>query len=360
MNYRPFVLLTLVAPALAGANEYIITPLVNGSDAFSRVTFGGSINNSNTIIFESGSASGSVQSFRWQNGVLTNVGNIGFARTWNAGINERGDILATGHRTDNLFAAGNQQAALRLNGGTLVELPGIPGGIIPSNGSTIGQNGIVANWSNSRWLVGFDGSTTNTGLSSAFGINDANWVAGSFGNQAAIWRPGVGITQLGSLGGGTAFPASNVARIVLNNGVVYGQSSGPGFGTPSGNPNNTWFRWSEGTGMVAIGAPFNRTGELFGANNLEQLVGSGSDGTRQWALIHSNGQFRALETLLANGTGWSALNQAYSINDNGWIVGNGTFNGQSRAFLLTPVPEPGTLLALSLGAAALLRRRAKK
>jgi hypothetical protein len=67
-----------------------------------------------------------------------------------------------------------------------------------------------------------------------------------------------------------------------------------------------------------------------------------------------------LNNLIAPGSGW-LLGAAYAINDRGQIVGVGTHNGQDRAFLLTPVPEPGTwamLVALAIfGSLAAISRR---
>jgi len=52
------------------------------------------------------------------------------------------------------------------------------------------------------------------------------------------------------------------------------------------------------------------------------------------------------------------LRSAFAINDNGQIVGIGSdAQGNGRAFLLTPIPEPATLSLLALGGLALLRRR---
>jgi hypothetical protein len=63
-----------------------------------------------------------------------------------------------------------------------------------------------------------------------------------------------------------------------------------------------------------------------------------------------------LNTLIAQGTGWE-LAEAYDINENGYIVGTGKFNGVYSNYMLKPVPEPATITALALGGIALLRRR---
>jgi probable HAF family extracellular repeat protein len=48
------------------------------------------------------------------------------------------------------------------------------------------------------------------------------------------------------------------------------------------------------------------------------------------------------------------LNHAYDINDSGQIVGIGTINGSTHGFLLTPIPEPSTLVLLAVGTLGLL------
>lgn len=63
-----------------------------------------------------------------------------------------------------------------------------------------------------------------------------------------------------------------------------------------------------------------------------------------------------LNSLIDPGAGW-VLNNAYAINDAGYIVGTGTFNGFSTNVLLSPVPEPATALTLGAGLLLLMRRR---
>lgn len=61
-----------------------------------------------------------------------------------------------------------------------------------------------------------------------------------------------------------------------------------------------------------------------------------------------------LNTLIDQSSGWT-LQYAYCINDSGWIVGSGVYDGYERAFLLTP--EPATLLLFGLGVSFLRRRK---
>jgi len=46
-----------------------------------------------------------------------------------------------------------------------------------------------------------------------------------------------------------------------------------------------------------------------------------------------------------------------SINDAGWIVGNGLLDGNDQAFLLVPVREPNAAVLMAIGAALLMRSR---
>jgi probable HAF family extracellular repeat protein len=98
-------------------------------------------------------------------------------------------------------------------------------------------------------------------------------------------------------------------------------------------------------GSYSYGSGINESGHVVGYSEL------GSGGNH--AFLYSGGLMMDLNDLLNPGSGW-ILTEAHAINDAGQITGKGLYNGQIRAFLLTPdaissVPEPGTLAMMLLG-----------
>src|SRR5262249_11490205 len=99
-----------------------------------------------------------------------------------------------------------------------------------------------------------------------------------------------------------------------------------------------------------------------GLYNHGWVVGVGDSSTSgQVAWVWNGGSLIDLNTVLVNGQGWQ-LFSATGINDAGWIAGTGDLNGHSEAFLLSPVPEPSTLvtglISLTLvGGVMVMKRR---
>jgi probable HAF family extracellular repeat protein len=60
-----------------------------------------------------------------------------------------------------------------------------------------------------------------------------------------------------------------------------------------------------------------------------------------------------LNTLIDPLSGW-VLTEGQGINDSGQITGSGTIDDQTHAFLLTPVPEPSSLVLAVFGSVAVI------
>lgn len=186
---------------------------------------------------------------------------------------------------------------------------------------------------------------------SAQAINDAGQVTGS---------AGLGFFSRPFIHANGAPPFPNSGQIDFG-GIDGTDLVGPGANT---NPNDSTFSG----GAVAINAsghlvggmvlpgvglhPFLWNGTLidvapksgggghaWGINAQDQVVGDmvtpAAGGS---AFLYDKGTTYQLFSLVEplSRQGWTALNFAYAINDKGQIVGSGVFNGQGRAFLLTP------------------------
>ena len=91
-----------------------------------------------------------------------------------------------------------------------------------------------------------------------------------------------------------------------------------------------------------------------GINDRGQVVGYADTGGDGHAFLYANGTMTDLNNLISPTSGW-VLATASAVNNNGWIVGCGDdpSGGNGEMFLLTPTPEPSTLVLLGIGASAL-------
>ncbi|HMO27216.1 MAG TPA: hypothetical protein PKB10_13215, partial [Tepidisphaeraceae bacterium] len=311
-------------------------------------------------------------------GPMQNIGTLPGSNNFSRGyaINDFGVIVG---ESDN-----NTSRAFRWDGVNMTGLTRLAGDNDRGVAHDINNAGVIVGISSNgtvsratRWTNGvaedlgtIAGTTTATGR--AWAINQNGAIAGLSTNasgtsQATLWNNGV-ITNLGSLGDGTRFGQA----YGLNNSLVVvgatstGQTVGQLIGTSSTTGITRAFRWENGT-MTEL-EPFNlysptNTGSDTNyhsvANDINDdglIVGKSERvlGSAAVATLWENGVPIDLNTLIAPGSGWM-LRSAEGINDAGDIVGFGTFNGQTRAFLLT-VPEPG-VLSLVVGAGFLALRR---
>ena len=95
-------------------------------------------------------------------------------------------------------------------------------------------------------------------------------------------------------------------------------------------------------GLNSYGRGINASGQIVGDSEI------GGDPI-QHAFIHDavHGMVD-LNTLINPANGWNLV-LANAINDSGQITGYGTIQGATHGFLLTPVPEPSTLVLATFG-----------
>lgn len=268
-----------------------------------------------------------LRAFRWTE--AAGMQELEFQQAW--GVNAAGQIAAVGGSTDRSF---RWDSALGLQ--PLGNLPG------------------------RRYSIATD-------------INVSGQLVGSSWEgappRAFLWTPGVGMVDLGDLPGGLN---SSHAWAVNDSGHAVGISS------HALNPLDPTgliqlhhaFLWTPARGMEDLGVlpgevdysdarDINNRGEVVGYS--VATISRDPPGPHKAFLWTRAEGMQDLTALLdESGAGW-ILREALAINDLGQIVGNGLSPaGASRAFLLTPVPEPSGLIlvagALVILAAALLRR----
>ncbi len=277
--------------------------------------------------------------------------------------------LAVGSSTTTSFGAGalpvvwNNGAISALtmpSGYTVGQANGVnaAGVVVGAVGSGVGQRGAIYNGGVGSVIT----ATTANGsyMTVAFGINDAGLVVGT-GIDPANAALNVGMVYdsvTGVMSTVGALPAANGALNfgVGNGGHVVGSSM---FNQGSGQP----FVWTASGGMTAIPLPAGTSqASARGVNSAGWVVGTAS-GAFAVPFLYADGSTYTLQSLLPANSGWdistNTSSSALAIADDGSIAGTAVYNGQVRAYLMTPVPEPASALLLVAGllAGAVGRRR---
>jgi probable HAF family extracellular repeat protein len=324
-----FVTLLSLAP-LGVAQSYLVTDLGAASGG------GRAINAQGDVLADNG-----LLAFFWTptHGVFNLQALSGGDTTVAGGINAKG--LISGQSTVDSF--GTDHAALWIDG-EVQDLGTLPGGVI-SWATSVNAAGDVAGASDGSgfqphamvWTktLGMQNLDTFPGgsYSVAFGINRLDEVVGysdvaSGLSYAFIWSKTAGMHELASLPGG----GGSSGNAINDHGQVAG-GSGCGGGCIHA------VLWNQKPGSILdLGLlPDSSFSSAYGLNNKIQVVGSADFASSPHAFVWSSlADMQDLNNLIPANSGW-LLVYAFAINDNGQITGQGTINGETHAFLLTPV-----------------------
>ncbi len=368
------LLASLAITQHAFAAGYAFTDLGTLGDQSSFAT---DINNNGQIIgisFTSNNVSFLGQPFIYSNGNMQKLGN--FEGYFSAiSINDNGMVVGQ-FKSPELLASSK---AFLYSNGSLKDLGALDGGIsaaidINDSGLIVGfssaSNGGTAAFLYSNGTMQDIGSLGGT-KTFASSINNSGQIVGESytsdpnpnvypyvyeDNRRAFLYNNGSMQNLGTLVGDTF----SAAYSINDNGQAVGQSGKSEFDTRA-------FLYANGAmqdlgnlgGSFAIASSINNNGLVVGLSSISE------DTTNTRAFLYSNGSMHDLNSFLDITTkeaGWT-LNSAGAINDNGQIVGyatNTNFFG-SRAFLLSPVPEPETyaMLLVGLGLLGFVVRRKK-
>lgn len=347
--------LVAALPTLA-ANRYTIIDLGTLGGDGSR---GEALNNLGQVTgYSKHLTGGGWHAFLYDGTNMHDLGTLGGTHSYGLDINDAGQV------TGSAYLPGDGTYHAFLYDGAMHDLGTLSQGwfsgpqIKASEGRGINNNGQVTGYTYAEWQVGntrwggpnraffYDGSMHLFDLRYGPGndINDVGQVTGqlNFGPGATHAFLYGAMYDLGTLGGTT----SEGLRI-NNAGQITGTS------TTAGNAATHAFFY-DGS-MHDLGTLGGTHSYGLGINNQGHVVGYSdvAEGGDPHAFLYREGNLIDLNSLIDPLLGWD-LYYASAINDAGQITGAGWINGQSHAYLLTPVPEPGTYLLTAIALAALV------
>jgi probable HAF family extracellular repeat protein len=323
----------------ANAISYSLTDLGIAGESSSAAT---AINNSGQVV-----GYNSTGAFLYDSGSMTYIPPLGTAPPTPYDINDSGQVIGDSKMPDD----STTQAFIYDNGITS-EIPTTPSSTVAAinnSGQIVGRDYYTGHAFYYDPTTGLQTYKDPTNIYTAFtAINDQGVAVGNsytiHDDSAFIYRDGAAeeITISGSIG-------DNHVSAINNHNQILGRTR---FGY-----DGVWsyILSEDGSiervdvtlgGNIAHATSLNNTGQVVGYSNT-----SSAPGGDYHAFLYEGGQMIDLNDFITD-LDW-VLSWALDINDFGQIVGVGLYNGQNRAFLLTPdaapVPEPSTILLLFAG-----------
>ena len=254
---------------------------------------GYAINDQGEVVGQSLSSGGTHHAVSWTNGIVSALSDFGYGSRATA-INDQGVIVGSAQ------TSGGLDEAVMWQNGTLSVLGVLPGG--------------------SSYLY--------VDASRALAVNSSDQVVGmslTSGDvyHGFLWQNGT-MTDLGTLSGGTT---SEATAINASGQIV-------GYGTDSSGRYQA-IQWVNGSPVKLADLSSGGSGEAQAINDNGVIVGYSTNSYGyDHAVIWQNGSVTDLNSLLPGSSQW-VLTDARGINDQGQIVGDGTYNGNSVEFTLT-------------------------
>lgn len=350
MNYltKPLCVLALLSQVLisaassaSGAEEYTVIDL---GTLGGNTSYAGALNETGQVVGSSKIANSALHAFRWADGAMTDLGTpSGYLVTSASSVNDLGQVVGSTQGQyqseyayiweNNVWTYLGTLPALDYSSTTDINNAGQITGysymlgtggqflawlwendVLTELGTLGGEDSVAAALNEQAQVVGW-AHTTEPGISHAF-----------------LWENG-SMTDLGVLPGETDSSAADINAT--------GQVCGLSAHTLTTYPFPTYRTaclWDKGD-IIAIGKlpGFDKNSSASSINDQGVVVGYSSDyGNDSHAFIWQNGTLTNLNDLIDPTAGWE-LETASDINERGQIVGTGSHNGETRAFLLDPV-----------------------
>jgi probable HAF family extracellular repeat protein len=338
---RIFILVLLLSVVACASAQYLLTDLGSMGGQWSEAF---AVNNVGHVSGHAATSTNAERAFAWD-GAMHDLGTLENGGTRAYALNDSGQLAGSSDISVGFHA-------FFYTSGAMADL-----------GTLGGSNSVAHGISNAGWVVGnaqlasghshgflwngtnmTDLGTLGGSDSGASDINNLGQVSGGAtnargGSRPFFWSSSSGMVDLGLLGTYT----SGGARAINDHGVVVGSCDDEVIRAQA--------FWWDGTihplPILPIDPPEDpgQAAEAWGVNNHDQIVGYSEYGRfgAHAVLWDTDGHISDLHQYLV---GWQG-SYATGINDSGQIVGMGTNpQGRLRGFLLTPVPEPATILGL--------------
>lgn len=325
-----FLGIVLACASLRASSTYIVRDLgVLPGGNFAVAT---GINNRGDAVGYAYYATGDMHAVMYSGGEVHDLGLLpGSSAT---AINDNGQIAG-------VSGGGGAAHGFLLDSGGMTPLGTWPGGF-SSAATAINNAGQItghADTATSSHAFRYDsgvmldlGTLPGGSYSDGLGINDGGQVVGyadaANGRAHAFLHDGI-MRDLGVLSGGVgslAFAVNDAVQVVGTSDV--------------GGGSQHAFLYADGA-MTDLGTISGRSNSAaYSINEYGWIVGhSYTNASDRHAFVYDGISISDLNDATMNGTGW-VLTDALGINDAGQIVGYGSFNGRTRAFLLDPVSVP--------------------